>query len=204
MRKSKPEMLNNVRFWGYIFSILIFFPFLSFSAPVVRNPEVLDSLKMNIGIYYDINNTNSIFDNFSAIYRVGIGSEKELGFMVHPNGILIDIKGVLKKNSPFIVSMALEGGICFNGLTFWGIELMLDLSLYDFLNLYLGGRGRYPANIFIDRSLYEQRGFQFLPYVGFEIFRKSFISIQFDCGLSFSWDNKLPQIWMASGIRYNF
>lgn len=191
----------NIRF--ILFTTLLIPSFL-FSAPIIRGSHSRKTLKMNFGVFYDIASTNNIQDNISLSYRVGVSDKTELGLFAHFNGVLIDVRRILKENHPFTVTGSLEGGLFLNGVTSWGIELELDIELFEFLNFQIGAKGRYPASKYLDISTGERGGFNFIPFIGLEIMKKAPVSFYINSGLSFSWSAILPSFWSGAGLRYNF
>lgn len=172
------------------------------AAPVIRSPQPVDSGKISCGIYYEALSTNSILNNFSLSIGYGLAENIDGELFIYERGLVFNLKPALRQIDPFVVSGILEAGVDFNFNFHWGLAIMLDLKLYEFLNIFIGTKGRYPANQYLDNTMRIENGFQFMPFIGFEILRKFKLSIIAESGFSLSWDNRLPSYFISFGLKY--
>ncbi|MGC8765532.1 MAG: hypothetical protein ACP5QT_06570 [Brevinematia bacterium] len=184
--------------------ILLFIPIFLYGAPIIRNPQPVEMGKISTGCFYELTSTNSILRNSSVSLGYGISEKMDVELFLYEKGLVFNLKPTLKEIDPFIVSGVMEVGIDFVLNFYWGLAIMMDLRLYDFLNIFAGAKGRFPANHYLDNTMREEYGFQLLPFLGFELFRRFNLSFISEGGFSLSWNNRLPSFYLSCGLRYKF
>ncbi len=188
----------------YRFLFFLILPVTLFAAPVLRSPQPAERSKFTVGAFYDVTSTNLIIENLSLSLGYGISEQMDFEVFFYRNGMVFNLKPVLKQIDFFVVSGVFEVGVDFSFNLHYGLAIMMDMKLYDFLNIYIGAKGRYPANQYLDSTMRKESGAQFIPHLGIEFFRGFFVSIIFEGGFSIAWSDRFPSHFVSIGLRGKF